>query len=872
MVVLVVVACTTEKNTFVTRTYHGTTARFNGYFNATELVRIGLEDYRKSTPENYYEVLPIERLPNEDEAVTLYPALDTAISKCSEVIGKHAMPNMNDISRKKDEWNNWIDENWIMIGKAEFYKTKYDNAREAFEYVRLFYVNDPSKYTAMLWLAKCDMAQGDLTSAGLKLRRLDALAIQIEEEHEDDPLIQFKKDEDAIAEFPKRFEVELAKTKAELELKKKDEQKAIQYLIEAVGHSKDKDERARLNFIIAQLYAKQESPEARTFFTAAIKKNSDFEMIFYAKINRALAGGDGDEKIIKELKKMLKDAKNLEYKDQIYYALADIALDNGDEPLGMSYLTQSVFYSLNNNYQKGISYERMGTISYDKKDYVRAQKYYDSSANVLPDDYAQKELILNKANKLSDLVRAIDLVNYEDSVQRIAKMDESARADYLKDLVKQLEKEEKERKEAEARRLEELRALKEGLEVQNNGQGGKWYFNNSKSIAEGFNEFRRIWGQREDEDNWRRSNKIEVLEFEMAENDSIPQDSIPVPEKEEPGFSVDKLMADLPLTDSLIQVSNEKIMKALYTSGMIYKNQLLEKELAVEQFKDALSRDLKEDQHDLLSAFQLYEIHKSGDPGLSSHYRSYIMNNYPNSDYANYLRDPDYFKKKKEMDKLNLEDYLRYVKRYEQGMYYPVITKAKKVIAEEPDNEFRSKYMLLQAMATGQVKDDKTEMLPVLQMLVEEFPGTPEAERASELIGLIKNGVPANEPVDFSMPVEIFNYDNAAEYYVMVYLVGDESTTDARTSIANFNREFFGRERLRSPEAQIYSEDVSFVVVKKFKEKADAEDYVRVFKRTKKHLGDLQTNKIIYISPENYRTLLKDKKLKEYEQFFNDNY
>lgn len=871
MVVLAVVACTTEKNTFVTRTYHGTTARFNGYFNATELVRIGLEGFKNTTQENYYELLPIERLPNEEEAVDLYPAMDTAIVKCSEVIGKHAMPNMNDISKKKDEYNPWIDENWMMIGKAQFYKTRYDEAREAFEYVRLFYVNDPSKYLSMLWLAKCDIAQGDYTSAGLKLRRLDGLAIEIEEAHADDPLIQFKKDKDAIAKFPKGFEVELAKTKAELALLRKDEEKAIQYLVEAVGFSKDKDERARLNFIIAQLYAKQERPEARDFFTAAIKGNSDFEMIFYAKINRALAGGSGDEKIIKELKKMLKDAKNTEYKDQIYYALADIALDDGDEDLGMVYLTKSVFYSLNNNYQKGISYERMGNLAYDKKDYVRAQKYYDSSANVLPDDYTNKELIANKATKLFDLVEAIDLISFEDSVQRIAKMDASQREDFLKDLVKQLEKEEKERKEAEARRLEELRALKNDLEVQNNGKGGNWYFNNSKTVADGFNEFRRIWGQREDEDNWRRSNKIEVLEFDMAEGDSLVQDSIPAPPKEK-GFSVDKLMANLPLTDSAIFASNERIMKALYNSGMIYKNQLLEKDLAVAQFKDALSRKLTEDKHDLLSAFQLYEIHKGNDPGLSSHYRSYIMNNYPNSDYANYLRDPDYFKKKKEMDKLNLEDYLRYVQRYERGMYYPVITKAKKVREEEPNNEFRSKYMLLEAMSIGHVNEDKTEMLPVLNQLVEEFPNTPESERAKELIDLIKNGVPANEAVDFSVPVDIFSYDNDAEFYVMIYLEKKESTTDARTSISNFNREFFGRSRLRAPEAQIYSDDLTLVVIKKFSEKADADDYVRVYKRTKKHLGDLKDNKIIYITPDNYRTLLKDKKLKEYEQFFNDNY
>ena len=852
------------------RTYHGTTARFNGYFNATELLRIGLEGFRNQTQENYYEVLPIEHVPSEEEAVNLYSALDTAIHKCSEVISKHAMPNMANISKKKEEHNNWIDENWLMIGKAHYYKTKYDEAIEAFNYVRQFYKNDPSRYQAILWLAKCDLAKGKLTEARLKFQKLENLKAKIDEEQEDVPMINFKKDPDLLAKFPKGLEFEIAKNKAQLELLRKDRPKAIEYLIDATSLCKDKSERARLNFIIAQLYALEGSGEARDYFTKSIKGNSDFEMIFYAKINRALAGGEGDEKIVKELKKMLKDGKNLEYKDQIYYALADIELDNGNEFQGKVYLTKSVFHSLNNNYQKGISYERLGNLDFEDKNYVKAQKYYDSSANVLPDDYKNKELIRNKADKLFDLVAAIDLISFQDSVQRIAKMDDNTREKYLKDLVKQLEKEEQIRKEEEARRLAELQSLRNDLQVQNNGRGGKWYFNNTKTVSEGVNEFRRIWGQREDEDNWRRSNKTPELQ-DLANADSTDLDTTQTIARKDK-FSVDALMKDLPLTDSLLNSSNEKIMAALYKSGMIYKNQLAENELAVGQFKDALSRKLIEDKHDILSAYQLYEVNKGLDPGQSSYYRSYILNNYPNSDYANYLRDPNYFKKKKELEKINLEDYLRYVKRYEQGMYYPVITKAKKVVEEEPENQYRSKYMLLQAMSMGQVKDDKTELLPVLNALVAEYPGTDEAIRAKELIALIKNGVPENEIVDFSIPVEIFSYDDDEGFYVMIYLENGESSTDARTSVANFNREFFSRARLKSPQAQIYTTDLGFVVVKDFEEEADAEDYLMAFQRTKKHLGNLRTNKIIYITPENYRTLLKDRKLNEYEQFFNDNY
>ncbi|MGB0933055.1 MAG: tetratricopeptide repeat protein [Lishizhenia sp.] len=873
IILVIVVSCSTEKNTFVNRTYHNTTARFNGYFNATELVRIGLESYRNGNKEDYYSILPIEELPNEEEAVSLYPAMDTAIAKCSEVISKHSMPTMEKLSKKKEEYCKWIDENWMLIGKSEYYKGKYAEAYDNFDFVKKFYRNNPSTHAALLWMAKCDIKMGDLTKANLKLKKLDKAEQDIlfakKNEKKKSRLKNVKKKSEEVAEFPKGLALEIAKTKAVLALEKEDYTVAIEKLKEAVVLCHDAQEKARLNFIIGQILQEQNSTDARMFYTASIKRNANYEMAFHARINRALAGGEGDEKIVKELNKMLRDEKNSEFKDQIYYALADIELDKGDQPLGMSYLTQSVFYSLNNNRQKGVSYERMGDISFKDKNYINAQKYYDSSANVLPETYEKKEEIRNKADKLFDLVTNLEVIQFEDSVQRIASLSEKERAKFIKDVIKQIEEEKKRKAEVDARRLEELRQLQQELTAQNNGQGGKWYFNNSKAMAEGFNEFRRIYGQRENEDNWRRSNKVDNLVF--IQNDTIPADTLIVEEPTEE-LTVETLLKNIPLTDSALAESNNRLIESYYASGMLYQNQLNEIDLAQQQFDAVLNKNI-ENRHNLLSAYQLYKINEQKDASKANDYKTYIFNNYPNSDYANFLRDPNFFIKQKELAALELKEYLKSVERFEQGLFYPVITKANKVIESEPNNIYRSKYLLLKAMAMGEINPDKQTLLPVLEQILVEYPESDEAPRAKELKDLLINGIPENIPVDFSKPTTIYSYSNSDQMYVMIYLSEKDDNRASRTKVSDFNREFFSRERY-STTSQIISTEkgITVVMVKDMEDKAEADEYLRVFKRTKKHLGDFRNAKIQYISKENFKILIQQQKLKEYDLFFQDNY
>lgn len=884
MLLLIVGSCSTEKNTFLTRTYHSTTARYNGLFNAKEMVRISMEGYRDVVREDYSNILPVELVPNKDDVVNFYPILDTAIAKSQKVIQQHSMPTASKPSQKKSEHARNIDKNWMMIGYASYLKQDYDMAFTTFEYVKKFFTDKPSSYSGELWQVKTLIQMGNIKEAKREMQRLDKRVMQANanaksQSEEDKPKKKTKKrktknvkktstKEEKVPSLPKGFDFELAKTKAMLAFAEKDELIATEQLKKALKKAKTKYDKARINFILGQLLQKQADPGARMYYSESIKKDAPFEMSFNAKINRAVVSDLDNNAMIKELNKLAKEVRYLEYRDQIYFAMSKIELTRPDRETAKSYLSKSVFYSLNNDLQKGMSYEKLGDLSFEERNYVPAQRYYDSSALVIPDTYINYEVIKNKADKLAKLVEHIDVITFEDSVQKIAKMDDRERENFLKDVIKKMKKDEQERKEREAERADQMRKLQQTYAEQSSKGGSKFYFSNTKAMQEGLEEFRRVWGQRENEDYWRLSNKPPRLAGGFSDDDA--SDTLIVEETQKDktlldSLSVDDLLTDIPLTDSTMAVSNEKLLEALYGSGMIYKEQLEENELAATQFQRVIDHNV-ENVHNVMSAFQLYKINeKSGNTVI---YRDYILDNYPNSDYANYLRDPDFFVKKKEREALALKDYLRSVSNFEYGLFYPVILKADKVIDEEPNNAYRKEYFLLKAMAMGRVNRDKTSLIPVLEQAIEEYPGTEVAMKAQEMLGFITNGLPEYKEY---VPKEpgLFSYETK-EYYVIIELKEGQSSS-LSSDVSNFNREYFGRLNLSS-KLQLYNMEKNLILIREFKTASEAKAYISDMRKARRYVNDLKGNEMLVISKENFKIVLQEQKLDDYRLFHEENF
>jgi hypothetical protein len=249
--------------------------------------------------------------------------------------------------------------------------------------------------------------------------------------------------------------------------------------------------------------------------------------------------------------------------------------------------------------------------------------------------------------------------------------------------------------------------------------------------------------------------------------------------------------------------------------------------------------------------------------------RDYILLYYPTSDYAGFLRDPDYFIRKKERQKETENDYLKDLDRYERGLYSVVISKANSIINNDKDNPFRPKYYLLKAKSQAKIYEDKKMVLPTLNDLLAAYPGTDEAKSAQKMKDIIEKGFSTNAPVDFTKK-GLFTYKENEPMSVLIFLDEKVNGAVAKNRVIDFNKEFFSRGKLNTS-SKLFGEK-SVILVKEFDNETEAAEYLRMYKKTKKHLMDMQKFKIVYISQENMKLLFETQKLADYELFFDEFY
>ena len=861
LALLSVFACSTEKNNFLNLKYHSTTARYNGLFNANELLRLSLITYDGSHKDDFYTFLTVNPLPDEKEVIGMYPAIDTAIAKCTKVIEDHSMPNAVDMYYKQAEYNNWIDENWLTIGKAFYYRRDYEKALNNFEFVKRFFIKDPSTYIAQLWIAKVYIELNKFSDAKLILDGLNEIA-QIQKKKKFGDFIPFLNKKKGDAEQPvmnRSLQLEIYKAYSNLAMKRRDYEGAIEGIQLALSKSKSSREKARLNYILAQLYQNADnSASASRYFNKAISTSASFELAFNARLNSALS--DGREGVKKDLKRMARDSKNAAFKDQVFYALGLVALNNNQKQEAKVYLTKSAFFSISNKRQKAMSYEKLGDISFFDKEFVPAQKYYDSCARFMPEDYPNAEIVKNKSVKLFDLVKALETATFEDSVQKIAKLSDKDREIFLKETLKQMRKEIQAAKEKEEAKL---LALQSNSMPNNNTNSSKFIFNNPKLRETGFTEFKKLWGARDNEDDWRRSDKLSI----NISGSSVDSTEKIAGQKTKDSLSIESLLKNIPLSDSAFSQSQLRLIDALYTSGILFKEILLENDLAEKQFESVLALRLS-NITDLSAAFQLYRLNENNK--RSEKYKSYILDKYPNSDAAKYFLDPDFYIKQKKNAEESQKDYLKLLEQYKLQAYQSVFNLSQVILEKDLTNTCRSEYMLLNVLAMGQLTEDKKTLIPKLNLIIEEKPQSVQAERAKEMLEIIQTGYSKNEELNFNKKY-YFEFVSDVNQYVIILLDTEDDTDGSKSIISDFTTKKFKSSKLRVS-SKITLSEKSFILIQEFESISLADKFVDAYKAGFEFLDDLQDNIIYIITQENLKKLIETAKFEEYKLFYNDNY
>jgi hypothetical protein len=864
-------ACSTENNTFINRTYHSTTAKYNGYYNANELIKNSLATYRENAKEDFYEVLPLQLVPNQKEINGMLPAIDTAVAKCTKVIRNHCMPSMDRMEGKKVEYNRWIDENWILIGQAYYYRRDFELSNKNFEFVKELFKNDKSTYSARIWIVKNKLAQGKFDETRSLIQEMDEIIEKQEKEAKENKLnlivkaktLFAKKSKDKENTPPKitnAIKSEFYFTKATFFINQEEYTQAIEAIEKGIKFSSDKKQKLRAHFVLGQLYAKVSNLEnAKIHFNYVVKSpSSPFEMQFNARINKAFLGRD--EKVKRELIKLLNDDKNADYRDQLYYALANIALQEKNKQEALVLLHQSTYYSTNNKRQAAVSYEKLGDLSYQDKQYVKAQKYYDSCSNVMPDNYPTGDEVRKRSTKLKKLVESVTIVETQDSLLRIAAMTDKERESYIKKTIKNI-KENASRKEREEKAKMQAKLAKQIAEDQNNPSSNKWYWNNAKTRADGFSEFKKNWGVRENTDDWRRNDKIVMASLDTTQN----QVNVAVSEVVDT-LTVEYLSKNLPFSQSQKDSSLIKLISAEYDAGIIYKEQLNESKLAADCFQDILNRNY-ESNFNLMSSFQLFKLYDKKDNNKAYQQRSYILTNYPTSDYANFLRDPNFFIKQKEIEKKNEELYISILDKYRQKSFSEVIAAC--LTAESDPNEkmLKPKYLLLRALATASSTEDKKSIIPVLNELIRSYPSTNESLKAKEMLEILEKGYSKSEPITFKKEFP-FTYEEGESLWIVLFLDHNSNSNAVKNKIAAFNDDEFDKMDI-TVSSKLYEQDQSVVVLKTFTQ-TEGDSYIDKFKSDIKNVKEYANLPIYMISQNNLKILFENKNLELYKDFYQE--
>ncbi|HEX7410932.1 MAG TPA: hypothetical protein VF298_02205 [Bacteroidales bacterium] len=537
LLIAAAVACSTKKNVFTSRAYHNLSAHFNTYWNGNESLKDGVTDLGKSVRDNYTSILTVANYGTASDATRLNAAMDRAIAKASIVIQRHSM-----VFNKKERVK-WIDDSYMLIGKAYFYKHDFTAAKRTFDFVMREYNYNPIQYDAMLWQTRTLLQQKKYSDAG---SMLDLLESKIETE-----------------KVPFIVKREIPLVYSDYFILQKNYSRAKDYLLNGIILNKSKKLRARLYFILGQI-ADQENNQAMAteYYLKVIKSSPSYELAFNARINMANSFdiNTGDKRTIeKSLTKMSKEFKNKDFRDQIYYALAQIAFKEKNDTLAIHYLRLSVAASVKNDFQKTTSALKLADIYFERQNYRMAQAYYDSTMQFLPKDYPNYNELTAKTVTLTTLVTNLEIVHTEDSLQKLAALPEAELAKVIDKMIEAIKKADQLKKEKEAQ--EQLDGTMGGnlvKTIENPSQlgSGGWYFYNTSAMSFGYTEFLKKWGRRKLEDNWRLSNKRPVYTDETVAtkvtSDSTKSDSTKA-------FSTDPrsrktYLQNIPLTADMMQV------------------------------------------------------------------------------------------------------------------------------------------------------------------------------------------------------------------------------------------------------------------------------------------------------------------------------
>jgi len=905
-------ACSTKNNTSGTRMWHSFIARYNTMHNGKMAYEAGLETQMKGHQDDYSALLPMYVSTKKVTAGMGKSNYETAIEKCEKAIkvhtikkkptvsGNHKMTPKEKEFRNRKEFNPALRKAWLMLGKAQFQEGEFIEAASTFNYIMHMYITQPEVYSvAKAWLARCYVALEwpyDAEDLLNKMRR-DSMSVEGAREKEN-----------SMAGFlilAERYE------------------EAIPHLQNTIKHTRGKLQRARLNFLMGQLYHELGNEKmAYKYLGKVARSNPPYEMEFNARImqTEVMSTNQGQsKKMIKKLKRMARSERNKDYLDRVYYAIGNIYLSLNDTAKCIGAWEMGLEKSVKNGSAKANLLLRLGQLYWDMENYIEAQRCYKECIGLLDREHEEYKESERRSKVLDELQPPLYDIKLQDSLQALAKLPEAeylAAIDRVIEALKKKEKEEAKKAAANGQTpnnggapgMQANNAANNNAAAANNarpgGQKGAWYFYNPMTVQTGKQEFQRRWGQRANEDNWRRSNKrversddfeeYDYSDEEMA--DSLGLDSLGLGGEEEAIDEEEQRLLDslandphereyylrqIPFTEEMMAVSNATLSEGLYKAGVLEVEHLENFPLAMKTLlrllQDFPEFEKKEDVY-----YHLFLLNgRIGELEEAEHYRELITEEYPDGKIAALLNNPNYEMIAREGTHVEDSIYAETYKDYMEDRYEVVNENYQFSTDNFPEGKNRAKLLFVHAM-TQLYTEHRKEFMEELKELISKYPQEEITNMAQSIVkGLEEGRLLSGDkydakgiwgrrtagPANDSTAIDTLKADRITNFnFVLAYQTDSLNQDQLLFEMARFNFTSF---MVRNFEIELMDLDgISMMVVHGFLSYDEAHAYAQQLFADRHMATALQGIRTVLISDENLKMLGRQYSFDDYAEFF----
>ncbi|MCS6929342.1 MAG: tetratricopeptide repeat protein [Saprospiraceae bacterium] len=934
LVAVLAIGCVTTKKKktdvgWLKKNYHNLTSKYNYWFNADELLRLTIADLSAQHKDNYNQLLELYPYAAVDPSGAL-GNLDNVIKKSATAIVLHRV-------------SDFVDDCYTLMGQAQYLKRDYETAEATFRYIQEHYNPNTKSKLKQGSKKKKDLKKkkkkkkkspkkkkkkkassgkgskeaqktANATSGGKNVNRTSAGGAKSRKDdsllEEEDPYSNFlqrtaayplamiwfgrtlterQKYEEADflyrsleqdPFFPVEIRKDLYTAQAYLYIKQKRFDQAIEPLERAVQQAPRKRERARLAYILSQLYERANQPDkAYQALNIALASNPDYEMEFNARLRQIQAGYAHQRfsaaEAINQLERMIRDEKNIDYKDQIYFTIAGILLREKRRDEAVAMLKRALANATSNTYLRGEAYLLLADLYFEGEDYVSAKKYYDSTLTVLPATDPRFGRVQRYADNLTEIARLITRIMENDSILRLYYMSPEERIAFAKRLQKQQKEEAKQ--QAATNMADNSKPTAEPPTAPTAGQRSSFYFYNDAFVKKGKKDFAKVWGNRKLEDNWRRSNRAQT--FAGAEGLGPSRTDTANTNLNE---DIEAILKGLPKSEEEMAVIHASTYEAMYHLGVLYRDKLAHNQRCANTLEELQRRYPDTTRFQIETWYYCYlAFNDLGNKERAKYYYDLLATKHPNSPYTRVLTDPAFLHSAREREREATRYYDQTYELFKKGDYQTALERCLKAPERYGNiHPLIPKFTLLRALCIGSLQG-QAAYCGALKEVVALHPESPEATRAKEIMRVVScdGHEVATTPAAPTAPIDdAFTLDDDKLHYFLVVLYGSDIPIDeVKIAVSDYNREHHRLEQLRLSNIYLGTDlNTPILVIRKFDNKEQAMRYYYEVKDRKDFLGE--TSKKTYskeffaITQENYRRVLKNKTLDGYREFFAQHY